>query len=41
LRELAVAEEPLRYMRKYLRVEDELEDSEPVTEVDEIGAEDE
>lgn len=25
LREMAVAEEPLRYMRKYLRVEDELE----------------
>jgi hypothetical protein len=25
LRELALAEEPLRYMRKYLRVEDELE----------------
>jgi len=25
LRELAVAEEPLRYMRRYLRVEDELE----------------
>ncbi len=25
LRELAVAEEPLRYMRKYLRVEDELD----------------
>lgn len=31
LRELAVAEEPLRYMRRYLRVEDELqlEDDEP------------
>ena len=26
LRELAVAEEPLRYMRRYLRVEDELDD---------------
>lgn len=26
LRELAVADEPLRYMRRYLRVEDELED---------------
>lgn len=26
LRELAVAEEPLRYMRKYLRVEEDLED---------------
>jgi hypothetical protein len=26
LRELAVAEEPLRYMRRYLRVEDELND---------------
>lgn len=25
LREMAVAEEPLRYMRRYLRVEDELE----------------
>ena len=30
LRELAVAEEPLRYMRRYLRVEDEL-DNEPET----------
>jgi hypothetical protein len=31
LRELAMAEEPLRYMRRYLRVEDELkEDSETV-----------
>ncbi|ADW68963.1 hypothetical protein [Granulicella tundricola] len=29
LKELAVAEEPLRYMRRYLRVEDELEE-EPV-----------
>ncbi|HZY62745.1 MAG TPA: hypothetical protein VFE38_09480 [Edaphobacter sp.] len=26
LRELAVSEEPLRYMRRFLRVEDELED---------------
>ncbi len=26
LREMALAEEPLRYMRRYLRVEDELED---------------
>jgi hypothetical protein len=26
LRELAVAEEPLRYMRRYLRVEDDLDD---------------
>jgi hypothetical protein len=26
LRELAAAEEPLRYMRRYLRVQDELED---------------
>src|SRR5580704_15434687 len=26
LRELAVAEEPLRYMRRYLRVEDELDE---------------
>jgi hypothetical protein len=25
LKELAAAEEPLRYMRRYLRVEDELE----------------
>src|SRR3982074_2807112 len=30
LRELAVAEEPLRYMRRYLRVQDELEAEEPV-----------
>lgn len=30
LRELAVAEEPLRYMRRYLRVEDELEEEQPV-----------
>lgn len=30
LRELAVAEEPLRYMRRYLRVEDDLE--EPMTQ---------
>jgi hypothetical protein len=29
LRELAVADEPLRYMRRYLRVEDELEDELP------------
>lgn len=34
LRELAVAEEPLRYMRRYLRVEDELEEA-----VDEVEAE--
>ena len=26
LREMAVAEEPLRYMRRYLRVEDDLEE---------------
>ena len=26
LRELAIAEEPLRYMRRYLRVEDEMEE---------------
>ncbi len=26
LRELAVSDEPLRYMRRFLRVEDELED---------------
>jgi hypothetical protein len=30
LRELALAEEPLRYMRRYLRVEDDLEQDEPV-----------
>ncbi len=30
LREMAIAEEPLRYMRKYLRVEDDLDDV-PVT----------
>jgi hypothetical protein len=30
LRELATAEEPLRYMRRYLRVQDELEAEEPV-----------
>jgi hypothetical protein len=28
LRELAVAEEPLRYMRRYLRVEEELTEDE-------------
>lgn len=28
LRELAVSEEPLRYLRRFLRVEDELEDEE-------------
>jgi hypothetical protein len=33
LRELAVAEEPLRYMRRYLRVEDELE-PEPLDDQD-------
>jgi hypothetical protein len=32
LRELAAAEEPLRYMRRYLRVEDELEPEIPFTE---------
>jgi hypothetical protein len=37
LRELAVAEEPLRYMRKYLRVEDELDLGE---EADSKAAED-
>ena len=26
LKELAIAEEPLRYMRRYLRVEDEMEE---------------
>ncbi|HEX6497281.1 MAG TPA: hypothetical protein VF018_17480 [Acidobacteriaceae bacterium] len=35
LRELAVAEEPLRYMRKYLRVDEEL----VLDDEDEIGAE--
>src|SRR5271157_5690750 len=34
LRELAVAEEPLRYMRRYLRVEDELDDLELELELD-------
>lgn len=34
LKELAAAEEPLRYMRRYLRVEDELEE-EPVESTDE------
>jgi hypothetical protein len=29
-----VSEEPLRYMRKYLRVEEELEEPEPVVVVD-------
>jgi len=29
LREMAVAEEPLRYMRRYLRVEEELDDPAP------------
>jgi len=32
LRELALAEEPLRYMRRYLRVEDELELEDEATE---------
>jgi len=32
LKELAAAEEPLRYMRRYLRVEDELEPEISVTE---------
>jgi hypothetical protein len=31
LKELAAAEEPLRYMRRYLRVEDELEAETVVT----------
>jgi hypothetical protein len=30
LKELAAAEEPLRYMRRYLRVEDELDEEPPV-----------
>ena len=40
LRELAVAEEPLRYMRRYLRVEDELDDDPAMAEVPEIMVED-
>ncbi len=31
LREMAVAEEPLRYMRRYLRVEDDLEEEDEPT----------
>ncbi|HEY6412235.1 MAG TPA: hypothetical protein VIX42_01020 [Edaphobacter sp.] len=34
LRELAVAEEPLRYMRRYLRVEEEMEEEIPVVVAD-------
>lgn len=41
LRELAVAEEPLRYMRRYLRVEEDLEELEPVVVVDDTEADDE
>jgi hypothetical protein len=37
LRELAVADEPLRYMRRYLRVEDELEE-EPADAVEAVQA---
>lgn len=35
LREMALAEEPLRYMRRYLRVEEELNEEElpPLTEI--------
>jgi hypothetical protein len=40
LKELAAAEEPLRYMRRYLRVEDELE-AEAVVVVPEMEEEDE
>jgi hypothetical protein len=40
LKELAAAEEPLRYMRRYLRVEDELED-EPVVSTNEAEGEEE
>lgn len=41
LREMAVAEEPLRYMRRYLRVEEDLTEEEPVPAlgVEAIGAE--
>ena len=42
LRELAVSDEPLRYMRRFLRVEDELEDEPlPTTEGDGITVTDE
>jgi hypothetical protein len=41
LRELAVADEPLRYMRRYLRVEDELEEPEPITVPDDIDNDEE
>ena len=42
LKELAAAEEPLRYMRRYLRVEEELEAEAAVTvpEADELDDED-
>jgi hypothetical protein len=41
LRELAVADEPLRYMRRYLRVEDELEVPEPITVADDLDDDEE
>jgi hypothetical protein len=34
LKELAAAEEPLRYMRRYLRVEDELVEDDVVAEAE-------
>ena len=40
LKELAAADEPLRYMRRYLRVTDDLEDEDVVTaDVDELEEE--
>ncbi len=41
LRELAVADEPLRYMRRYLRVEDELEVPEPITVAEDLDDDEE
>ena len=37
LKEMAAAEEPLRYMRRYLRVEDELEEEDEVSSVTRSG----
>jgi hypothetical protein len=39
LREMALAEEPLRYMRRYLRVEEDLTevDPEPVIDIENLG----
>src|SRR5271154_53630 len=39
LRELAAADEPLRYMRRYLRVEDELEEEDAVGAMVDANAE--